>query len=64
MNKNCMNVVCSMAIGAAVGTALTAASAMCMNENKSATQKAMQKAKASKRILTKAGENIIKEITD
>lgn len=60
---NNMNMLKSMVFGVAVGTALTAAGTICMNENKTA-QKAIKKAKASKRIITRAGENVIKEITD
>ncbi len=60
---NNMNMLKSMVFGVAVGTALTAAGAVYMNENKTA-QKVMNKAKKSKRIITRAGENVIKEITD
>lgn len=64
MEKNSMGFMKSMALGMAVGTALTAAGAMYINDNRSEAQKAIKKAKNSKKIITKAGENIIKEITD
>ena len=63
MKNNGMGMIRSAMIGMAVGTAITAAGAMYMKESATA-QKAMHKAKESKRIITKAGENIIKEITD
>lgn len=63
MKNNGMGIIRSAMIGMAVGTAITAAGAMYIKENATA-QKAMHKAKESKRIITKAGENIIKEITD
>jgi len=59
-----MNMMRSCLVGMAVGTAVTAAGVMYMKENKAATDKMMHKAKASKRIITRAGENVIKEITD
>ncbi len=58
-----MGIVRTAILGMAVGSALTAG-AMYVNENRCTAQKAMQKAKESKRIITRAGENIIKEITD
>ena len=63
MKNNSIGMIRSAMIGMAVGTAITAAGAVYMRENATA-QKAMNKAKESKRIITKAGENIIKEITD
>lgn len=64
MKNTGMGMIRSAMIGMAVGTALTAAGAMYLKENSASAQKAMNKAKASKRIITRAGENIIKEITD
>ena len=61
---NVMNIVKSMAVGMAVGTAITAAGAVYISENKSEAQKAIKKAKNSKKIITRAGENIIREITE
>ena len=63
MKSNGMNIIKSAMIGMAVGTAVTAAGAMYIKDSSTA-QKAMNKAKESKRIITRAGENIIKEITD
>lgn len=63
MENNGMGIIRSAIIGMALGSALTAG-AMYVNENKYAAHKAMQKAKASKKIITRAGENIIREITD
>ena len=63
MKNNGMSIIKSAMIGMAVGTAVTAAGALYMKDNSTA-QKAMNKAKESKRIITRAGENIIKEITD
>ncbi|MBQ7816569.1 MAG: hypothetical protein IJ339_04330 [Oscillospiraceae bacterium] len=63
MENNVMGLMRSCVVGMAVGTALTAG-AMYMNSNKSEVKKVMNKAKASKRIITRAGENVIKEITD
>ncbi|MBQ9844558.1 MAG: hypothetical protein IJO54_00530 [Oscillospiraceae bacterium] len=64
MKNKAMNMVRSAMIGMAVGTAITAAGAMYIKENKAAAENAMQKAKNSKRIITRAGENVIREITD
>ena len=63
MENSAMGLVKSCIVGMAVGTALTAG-AMYVNENKTTAKKMMHKAKASKRIITRAGENVIKEITD
>ena len=63
MKHNGMGIIKSAMIGMAVGTAVTAAGAMYLKDNSTA-QKAVNKAKESKRIITRAGENIIKEITD
>ena len=63
MESKVMGIVRTAIIGMAVGSALTAG-AMYVNENRYAAQRAMQKAKESKRIITRAGENIIREITD
>ena len=64
MKNNGINIVHSAMIGMAVGTALTAAGVMYIKESKDATNKAISKAKESKRIITRAGESIIREITD
>ena len=64
MNNGMMNIVRSGLIGMAVGTAVTMAGVMYINDNKTAANKVMHKAKNSKRIITRAGENVIKEITD
>ncbi len=64
MNSNISNLMRSCLVGVAVGSAATAAGVMYINENKSAANKVMKKAKNSKRIITRAGENVIKEITD
>ncbi|MBQ6929731.1 MAG: hypothetical protein IJN27_05475 [Oscillospiraceae bacterium] len=64
MNNSVMNMMRSGLIGMAVGTAVTVAGVMYVSENKSAANKVMNKAKNSKRIITRAGENVIKEITD
>ncbi len=63
MNNGMMNIVRSGLIGMAVGTAVTMAGMMYVNDNKTANE-VMNKAKNSKRIITRAGENVIKEITD
>ena len=63
MKSNGMNIIKSAMIGMAVGTAVTAAGAMYIKDSSTA-QKAMNKAKESKRIITRAGENIIKEISE
>ena len=63
MKSNGMNIIKSAMIGMAVGTAVTAAGAMYIKDS-SAAQKAMNKAKENKRIITRAGENIIKEISE
>lgn len=63
MEGNSKGLIRSAMIGMAVGTALTAAGAMYVKENKTA-QKAVDKAMESKRIITQAGENIVKEIKD
>ncbi len=64
MKSNAMNIVRSAMIGMAVGTAVTAAGAMYLKENKQMTENAVKKAKNSKKIITRAGENVIREITD
>ncbi len=64
MENKTMNIMKSAMIGMAVGTALTAAGAMYIKENKNLAEEAMMKAKRSKRIITRAGENVIKEIRD
>ncbi|MBR5251323.1 MAG: hypothetical protein IKV52_00685 [Oscillospiraceae bacterium] len=63
MEKKNTGILRSAMIGMAVGTALTAAGAMYVKENRTA-QRAMDKAKESKRIITRAGENIIREIRE
>lgn len=63
MEKKNTGILRSAMIGMAVGTALTAAGAMYVRENRTA-QRAMDKAKESKRIITRAGENIIREIRE
>lgn len=64
MENKTMNIMKSAMIGMAVGTALTAAGAMYIKENKNIAEDALLKAKRSKRIITRAGENVIKEIRD
>ena len=64
MNSGIMNIVRSGLIGMAVGTAVTVAGVMYINDNKAAANSVMNKAKNSKKIITRAGENVIKEITD
>ena len=64
MNNGIMNMVRSGLIGMAVGTAVTVAGVMYVNENKTAANKVINKARNSKRIITRAGENVVKEITD
>lgn len=64
MKNNTSGIIRSAMIGMAVGTALTAAGAVYLKENKQMTEEAMTKAKNSKRIITRAGENIIKEISE
>ena len=64
MNNGIMNMMRSGLIGMAVGTAVTVAGVMYINDNKSVANKAINKAKNSKRIITRAWENVIKEITD
>ena len=63
MKNHSMGIIKSAMIGMALGTAVTAAGAMYLKDNTTA-QKAVHKAKESKRIISRAGENIIKEITD
>lgn len=63
MENNGMGIVRSAIIGMALGSVMTAG-AMYINENKYAAKKAMRKAMESKKIITRAGENIIREITD
>ena len=64
MENKIMNTVRSAMIGMAVGTALTAAGALYIKENKQLASNAVRKAKNSKNIITRAGENVIKEIKD
>lgn len=64
MNNGIMNMVRSGLVGMAVGTAVTVAGIMYINDNKSSANRVINKAKTSKRIITRAGENVIKEITD
>lgn len=64
MENKVMNTVRSAMIGMAVGTALTAAGALYIKENKQLASNAVRKAKNSKNIITRAGENVIKEIKD
>ena len=64
MNNSMMNIVRSGLIGMALGTAATVAGVMYINDNRTAANKVVNKAKNSKRIITRAGENVIKEITD
>ena len=64
MKNNMMGTVRSVMIGMAVGTAITAAGAVYLKDNKSAVENAARKAQNSKRIITRAGENVIREITD
>lgn len=64
MNSGMMNIVRSGLIGMAVGTAVTVAGVMYINDNKTAANRVVNKAKNSKKIITRAGENVIKEITD
>ena len=64
MENRMMNTVKNMAIGMAVGTAVAAAGAMYLNENKQVTRKAMNKMEKGKKIITRAGEDIIREIND
>lgn len=64
MENSVMNMMRSCLVGIAVGTAVTAAGAMYVSNNKSAANNVIKKAKNSKRIITRAGENVIKEITD
>ncbi|MBE6878473.1 MAG: hypothetical protein E7488_04830 [Ruminococcaceae bacterium] len=64
MKSNVMNIVRSAMIGMAVGTAVTAAGAMYLKENRQIADGVVKKAKNSKKIITRAGENVIKEITD
>ncbi|MBE6888099.1 MAG: hypothetical protein E7484_06780 [Ruminococcaceae bacterium] len=63
MKNNGMGMIRSAMIGMAVGTAITAAGAMYLKDN-SSVQSAMHKAKESKKIITRAGENIVREIRD
>ena len=63
MKHGAMNIVRSAMIGMAVGTAITAAGAMYIKENKQMAEDAVRKAKRSKHILTRAGENVVREIT-
>jgi len=46
------------------GTAGTAAGTMYLKENRQIADGVVKKAKNSKKIITRAGENVIKEITD
>ena len=64
MEKKTMNIMRSAMVGMAVGTALTAAGAMYIKENKNIANSAVQKAKQSKNIITRAGENVIREIIE
>lgn len=64
MEHKTMNIMRSAMIGMAVGTALTAAGAIYIKENKNLAESAVQKAKRSKRIITRAGENVIREIIE
>ena len=64
MEMSAMNMIRSAVVGMVVGTAITAAGAMYISENKSMAQDAMRKAQKSKRIITRAGENVIREIRD
>ncbi|MBR2027658.1 MAG: hypothetical protein IKA10_01550 [Oscillospiraceae bacterium] len=64
MNNGMMGMVRSGLIGMAVGTAVTMAGVMYVKDNKDTADKVMKKAKNSRKIITRAGENVIKEITD
>ena len=64
MENKTMNIMRSAMIGMAVGTALTAAGAMYLKENKNIAESAVQKAKRSKKIITRAGENVVREIIE
>lgn len=52
----------NMAIGVAIGTAVAAAGAAYINENRPQAKKAMRKVKEGQKIITRAGESIIREI--
>ena len=64
MENKTMNIMRSAMIGMAVGTALTAAGAIYIKENKNLADSAVRKAKQSKKIITRAGENVIREIKE
>ena len=64
MENKTMNIMRSAMIGMAVGTALTAAGALYLKENKNIAESAVQKAKRSKKIITRAGENVVREIIE
>lgn len=64
MENGMMKMAKNMAIGMAVGTAITAAGAIYINENKAQAKKAMKKVKEGKHLITKAGESIIREINN
>ena len=64
MENKTMNIMRSAMIGMAVGTALTAAGAIYIKENKNIADSAVRKAKQSKKIITRAGENVIREIIE
>ena len=64
MNNGMMGMVRSGLIGMAVGTAVTMAGVMYVKDNKDTADKVMKKAKNSRKIITRAGENVRKEITD
>ncbi|MEG1801599.1 MAG: hypothetical protein RR162_07535 [Oscillospiraceae bacterium] len=62
MEHKMMNTARNMAIGAAIGTAMAAAGAVYLNENKQQAKKAVRKMKDGKRIITNAGESLIREM--
>ena len=64
MENKTMNIMRSAMIGMAVGTALTAAGAIYIKENKNLADSAVRKAKQSKKIITRAGENVTREIKE
>ncbi|MBQ6896878.1 MAG: hypothetical protein IJN69_06690 [Oscillospiraceae bacterium] len=64
MENKTMNMVRSAMVGMAVGTALTAAGALYLKDNQSMANDAVKKARKSKRIITRAGEDVIREIKD
>lgn len=62
MEHKIMHNARNMAIGIAIGTAAAAAGAVYLKENKPKAKRAVRKIVEGKKIITQAGESIIREM--